>query len=325
MVFANSKVAVSSWAWHDAFYKGDFSLIDVPAKANALGIYHVELNDFMLPPGRLSRTRAFFATLINKSPSHPSLKRYVPSTMRKLKNELKKNKVQCNSWTVDSDLTGSESMWRNELQYILKAWQAAADLDATYLRITLGGTEHIGDHIDDLVARRLNMLAALGNMFYPSVKLLVENHWGISTNISRFLNIVNQADDVGVCFDPGNVPFAKRRDDWSRLASRAEMFHLKVFNLDHSKIDQEIEYDFLFNLLAHEYFAGPCVIEYEGNGNPDESVREIFAQMMSWQRSTNTQKVEPKKVKPKNKKASISSFYKPVSAGVISLQDSQAQ
>ncbi|MEM9776962.1 MAG: TIM barrel protein [Chloroflexota bacterium] len=325
MVFANSTVVVSSWAWHDAFYKGEISLLDIPAKANRLGVNYVELNDFMLPPGRWSRTRAVVQNMFGAKPSHPKLQRYLKSTIKELKKNLQKHDVKCNSWTIDSDLTLPDSKWRSEIKYILEGARTAVELNASYLRLTIGGNEQMGKEVDELVIRRLKMLEALVEQFHPKLKLVVENHWGLSTNITRFLEIMNQVDQIGICFDPGNVRFEDRQLDWANLAANAEMFHLKIYELDSGKIDQEIEYDRIFSHLAHEYFSGPCVVEFEGAGEPDAAIESVLTQIANWPRSSNLFPVKPKRIRPRNKKASISSFYKPVSTGMVSFQDSQLQ
>ena len=50
-------LAASSWCWHEPYYAGSWSLLDLPASAKAAGLTAIECNDFMMPPPRLSRLR----------------------------------------------------------------------------------------------------------------------------------------------------------------------------------------------------------------------------------------------------------------------------
>lgn len=47
---ATNRLAVGSWSWHDAYYAGAWSLLNLPADAASVGIPAIECNDFMLPP-----------------------------------------------------------------------------------------------------------------------------------------------------------------------------------------------------------------------------------------------------------------------------------
>ena len=77
----------------------------------------------------------------------------------------------------------------------------------------------------------------------PGLTITVENHWGVSTDIDRHLQIVDQVAaglpavaaraQFGCCFDPGNMPEgAGRARWWPALAARATHYHLKTARFD---------------------------------------------------------------------------------------------
>lgn len=328
MFFPSKKIAVSSWTWHDAFYKGDLSLIEIPSKARQAGISHVELNDFMLPPGRWSRTKKFFHSLLGYENGNTKQQRYIQSTISELVNQLNENQVQCLSWSVDSDFTCSEDLWRKEVAYIILGVQTAAKLNAKMIRMTLGGSERMGPEIDLLVIRRLKLIASVCKELFPTIQPVVENHWGISTDIGRFLKIIDAVDEIGVCFDPGNVNGPGREKDWSQLAAKAQLFHLKVYDHDAEKLDQTIDYVKIFEDLAAHDYAGKLVIEYEGGADPAETLEDILNQLRQWPTLAGFKAVplsmanqlDPNAQKGENT-SSATSFFKPLSPGKMSLSD----
>ncbi|MFK7803346.1 MAG: sugar phosphate isomerase/epimerase family protein [Anaerolineae bacterium] len=331
MLFSSKKIAVSSWTWHDAFYKGEISLIEIPAKSRQAGIGQVELNDFMLPPGRWSRTRELFRSIFGYENGSKKQQRYQPSTINKLIGQLKAHNVQCITWSIESDLTCSEELWRKELAYIIKGLQTTAQLDAQMIRMTLGGSERMGPEIDYLIIRRLKLIISLCKELFPTIQLIVENHWGITTDISRFLNIIDAVDGIGVCFDPGNVGGQTREQDWRKLAEKAQLFHLKIYEHDTEKMDQTIDYIKVFEELGLNDYTGKLVIEHEGSSDPSETLESILAQLKQWPTLAgfkaialaSAQKTGSQKAKGNNT-SSAASFFKPLMPGEISLSDNQS-
>lgn len=85
-------VAISSWCWHAHYHAGRFSLIDAPRAAARLGFRHIELNDFMLPPPRLSRLRRPLLRLLG---APATLWRYDIDVLRRVQQELTATQVAC--------------------------------------------------------------------------------------------------------------------------------------------------------------------------------------------------------------------------------------
>lgn len=278
-LFSEKRIAVSSWTWHDAFYKGDLHLLHIPAKARESGISQVELNDFMLPPGRWSRSRGLFRWLFGQHNKNPKQRRYLQSTLSKLADELHENNVDCISWAIETNFTVAESLWQEELAYIKMGVQTAAKLKANMIRLTIGGSAQMGMEVDQLVIQRLKTILAHCKRSFPIVRPIVENHWGLTTDIGRYLKIIEAVDGTGVCFDPGNIAKQDQEEAWGRLAAKAAIFHLKIYHYHPDQLDQNIAYCTIFDALAANDYKGKVVIEYEGGEEPAETLKLILAQL----------------------------------------------
>ena len=276
-------LAVSSWSWHDDFYAGRLNLLDVPAAAASLGLDQVELNDFMLPSPRLGRVRRLFMAR-PAGPAHAW--RYSDATLHRLKAELDRTGVGCLAWTVDSDLTVPGRFWPSQARYLNRAMQTAKVLGASVLRLTLGGHPDQSPVADGRAANRLAKLTRESQQICPGLTLAVENHWGLSTDFRRLLAILDRADTIlpaherdqlGLCFDPGNVPPADRAEAWPHLAWRAVHFHFKTHTFTPGGDEAAIPYDLLFRILADRAYVGASVIEFEGDGDAGAGIRQSVA------------------------------------------------
>lgn len=276
----DSILAAGAWCWHDAYYAGRWSLLDQPAGARAAGLTAIECNDFMLPPPRLSRVRRPLLSLLPAAP--PELWRYSRATLRRLRADAEARGVRILAWAINSDLAVSGRGWPAQQLYLRRGQSAARLLAAPLLRVTLGGSGETPRSHDALIARRL---AALVQASPASVTL--ENHWGVSTDIARHLEIFDAAvaalpdalrPRLGCCFDPGNVPEGPDRPRWWReLARRANHFHLKTTAFDAAGDEAHLPHAEIFDLLAEVGYRGPTTIEYAGDGDPVEGLRQSAA------------------------------------------------
>jgi len=78
------QLGVSSWSWHEPYYAGRWSLLDLPDGAHQAGLSLIEANDFMLPPPRFSRVRQPLWRLLPGAP--PELWRYSWVSLEQLKH-----------------------------------------------------------------------------------------------------------------------------------------------------------------------------------------------------------------------------------------------
>jgi sugar phosphate isomerase/epimerase len=273
-------LAVSSWSWHDAYYAGQWSLLDLPAAAAAAGLTAIECNDFMLPPPRISRVRQPLLALLPGAP--PELWRYSRATLQQLQASAQASGVTILTWTINSDFAAPAHHWPAQQLYLWRGLAAARLLETSLLRVNLGGSPATPPGRDSLVRRRLIRFArtALGRC--PGLALTVENHWGLSTDIERHLRLVDGVAAAlspghqrrfGCCFDPANVPEEPGRERWWReLAARANHYHLKTTTFDASGNDTGLPHRYLFELLQRAGYRGSVSIEFAGDGDAAEGV-----------------------------------------------------
>lgn len=281
---SDAPFAAGAWCWHDAYYAGRWSLLDQPAGAAAAGLAAIECNDFMLPPPRLSRLRRPLLRLLPGAP--PELWRYSRASLRQLQANAQARGVQVLAWAVNSDFAVPGRAWPAQRVYLRRGLEAARLLAAPLLRVTLGGSAETPRGRDAVIVQRL---AALVQASPAAVTL--ENHWGVSTDIQRHLEIFDAVATAlpaslqprfGCCFDPGNVPEGPERPRWWReLARRANHFHLKTTAFDAAGDDTHLPHAAILDLLAEAGYRGAVTIEYAGDGDALDGLRRS---VRLWQR-----------------------------------------
>ena len=266
-------LALSSWCFHELFYEGKLSLLDMPAYAAQLGFTQVELNDFMLPAPRWSRLRRPLLKIFNAS-APQEMWRYTDDNLHRVRSALDNAKVSCLSWTLDTDFTVSDAAWGAQLKYIGWGVKAASLLKAKIIRITLGGEAHSTHHSEYLIIKRLKTIASL----HPQITFVVENHWGLSTDIDLFLKIMAEvrAPNCGVCFDPANMPQEDRQRYWEGLARQAVHFHFKTLSFNGRGDEATLDYEHLFSLMNQVGYKGAMVLEFEGKGDAQIGIKKSF-------------------------------------------------
>jgi sugar phosphate isomerase/epimerase len=279
------RLAVSSWSWHEDYYQGKWSLLDLPEAAAHLGLDLVECNDFMLPPPGYSRVRR---PLLSPWPGlPPDLWRYSRHSLHRLREVAAANDVRILAWTVNSDLAVSNGRWPLQWLYLRLGVAAARKLKASFLRLTLGGQANAPTSIDGLIIRRLARFIKASQRWYPGLSITVENHWGISADIGRHLRLLNGVDRslspplrryFGCCFDPGNI---LEEDDkwhaWRELAACANHYHFKILGPDPAGNDPALPHEALFNLLREMGYQGNVTIEFGGEGAPETAIHQAMA------------------------------------------------
>ncbi|MBX7236524.1 MAG: sugar phosphate isomerase/epimerase [Caldilineales bacterium] len=270
-------LAAGAWCWHDAYYASRWSLLDQPAGAGGAGLAAIECNDFMLPPPRLSRVRRPLLGLLPGAP--PELWRYSRASLHQLQANAQAHNIRILAWAINSDFTVPGCHWPAQALYLRRGLAAARLLDAPRLRVILGGSTETPASRDGLIVRRL---AALVRASPAAVTL--ENHWGVSADIERHLAIFDAAAAAlpdglrarfGCCFDPGNVPAGPERPRWwGELARRANHFHLKTTAFDAAGDETHLPHAAIFGLLAEAGYRGPVTIEYAGEGDPMDGLRQ---------------------------------------------------
>lgn len=293
------QLAVSSWSWHEPYYAGRWSLLDLPDGARQAGLSLIEANDFMLPPPRFSRVRRPLWRLLPGA--SPELWRYSWRSLEQLKHRAMRHSehgqeigsirkgnaaatqtpVLC--WTINSDFAVPGWAWPVQQHYLRWGIAAARHLQAPLLRLNLGGQPDTPASLDNQIVSRLVKFVQASQRGVPGLTLTVENHWGLSTDIDRHLRLVAQAksqlpvgmqDRLGCCFDPGNMPEGDRERWWRGLAAAANHFHFKTTAFDERGRDPHLPHDHILALLREANYQRDVTIEFQGDGDPIEGIKQ---------------------------------------------------
>ena len=277
------QLAVSSWSWHEAYYAGCWSLLDLPAGARQAGLSLIEANDFMLPPPRFSRIRRPLLARLPGAP--PELWRYSRSSLAQLKQNAAAHQTPILCWTINSDFTVPNGAWPVQQIYLRRGIAAAHQLHAPLLRLNLGGQPDTPTSVDERLITRLVAFLRQSQRHTPGLTLTVENHWGISTDIERHLWLVAQAKSrlpegwqgrLGCCFDPNNMPEGERETWWRGLAAAANHFHFKTTTFDERGRDPHLPHDHILALLRSANYRGDVTIEFQGDSDPIQGIQHSF-------------------------------------------------
>lgn len=201
----------------------------------------------MLPPPRYSRVvRPIFWSV----PTLPGdTWRYRWESLHRLKDLIESANCRCLVWTINSDFSRPDRARYGQAYY--RSWGlAAADyLNAKSMRFILGGpnTADLSSTLIKRTGKRIAEFVKEALQRYPQLELLIENHWGVSTNAHHFQNIfetacdlltVQERDKLGICLDPLNLPpETDYQQAWQQLIPYAKHIHLKQKSSNGETID----------------------------------------------------------------------------------------
>lgn len=177
----------------------------------------------------------------------------------------------------------------------IKSWfPVAKTLGLPAFRVNTGGRGQIND-ADALnqCVRSFKELAKVAEEY--GVKLLIENHWGISTNPKNIVRIIEEvaSDHLGTLPDFGNFPSEKRPQEleairselpegvgvdeiryWGLelLAPYALAVHAKMYSFDEEGNETTIDIARCVAIMKNAGYDGYWGIEYEGAGDDHEGV-----------------------------------------------------
>lgn len=169
------------------------------------------------------------------------------------------------------NLSSADAAQRAESIAHVKGWMdRAAALGAPRMRANTGGRR--GDAVPEQTVDSFKQLAAYGRTI--NVKILVENHTGMSTDIPKVVEVVKRVND----------PFCRALSDWgntpsespeARVAGLSEMLPLIEFvsakMVDFDASNKHISYDVVPLIAATEKsgYRGIYSIEMWGQQPPD--------------------------------------------------------
>ena len=106
-----------------------------------------------------------------------------------------------------------------------------------------------------------------------SVKMAIENHWGVSTLPENILKVINyySSDYLGTCPDFGNFTVHQNSyEEIEKLLPYAKAVHAKSNRFLPDGEEAHIDYIRCVALMKSNQFVGPITVEYEGEGDQIE-------------------------------------------------------
>lgn len=205
-------------------------------------------------------------------------------------NEVRKN-LESNGLVVHNiavdmgNIAGADPAVRRVDIETLKQWfYTASAVNSKAIRINTG-------HADDPEAMNrvidgYRELVKVGEQ--AGVKLLIENHGGVSSTSENLTRILNAVDSswFGTCPDTGNFPEGDWEAGMSVMAPRAFSCHVKVFSYSEDGIQSrrgrdgvERQYDLKKSLkiLKDAGYKGPLCIESGASETARDSMRDTVA------------------------------------------------
>jgi len=203
--------------------------------------------------------------------------------LNELRDELTKHDLTVQSMAVDmGNIAGDNPAVRRTDLEALKQWfYTASAIGSAAIRINTGHADD--DEATDRVIEGYRELVDVGEE--SGVKLLIENHGGVSStsrNLERILDAVD-SENFATCPDTGNFG----DNDWESgmrvLAPRAFSCHVKVFDYSDDGIQSHTDrdgnvrsYDLKKSLeiMNDAGYDGPLCVESGASQDVREGIRE---------------------------------------------------
>jgi sugar phosphate isomerase/epimerase len=253
------KVGICSFSFHRAIGRGGldvFSYIDTCAK---LGCTQIDpWSAHLCPP---EDAAAVLKAGKNPNQSHQLLSGVDSAFLDRIAAYAERVGLPFGTFAVDGahiyeeSRETFESNRRRAVQWI----DAAGRLGAAQIRIDAGGPPVLTDEILKVIINGYHDLLAQAKRV--GVELMIENHWGPSTNPEQLLRILDACPGLGLLFDTRNFPADRRETARKMLAPRARATHLKSKRFDATGDDAEDPMATCINMLLDAGYAGVWGIE----------------------------------------------------------------
>ena len=190
--------------------------------------------------------------------------------------------VEVFSIAVDrhGDLSATDESERRDAVECHRKWFEVCNLlGCSVLRANSGGMncDITPKHIDQCTAS-FATLAELGQAH--GVKVVMENHWGLSEDADRMVQIIRWVNSpwMGALPDFGNFPAGvDRYEALAKLAPYAMNVHAKFQSFDQQGQDPNLDTARVMSIFKQANYAGPFIIEYEGQEDDHQGIAKSKA------------------------------------------------
>jgi len=111
-----------------------------------------------------------------------------------------------------------------------------------------------------------------------NLKLLLENHGGLSSDPENILRIVESVNhsSFGLCADFGNFEEAMRYDGLRKMAPYTWMVHAKTYDFDEKGEVPQFDFSRCLAIFRDSGFDGFISVEFEGQGEQYQGVQRTI-------------------------------------------------
>lgn len=246
------RISLAGWSLHRRFMSktAPLALLDFPRVArHEFGFDAIELNN------------VFFAETS-------------PRYLDELRSRAAGEGVEMLNIAVDrcGDMASPEG-WRLAVENHLPWLDVAATLGCSAIRANIGGEGATSPEAALETAKEsFARLAIEGGK--RGVTLLIENHWGLSTDPAAIVAVVEAVDSpwLGTLPDFGNFPDDIRYDGLAQIAPYARAVHAKFYDFAPDGTHPRVDIARCVRILRESGYQGSWGIEYEGEGDDHEGV-----------------------------------------------------
>jgi sugar phosphate isomerase/epimerase len=196
----------------------------------------------------------------------------------KILETFKANDRKITCLIMEGNLASGDPQKRAEqIETDITKLKAAAYLGAPVVRMNLGSVDKGEDNQKEGVER---CVAAFKQMLPLAmdfgIRITIENHGGVSGTVDGIIAVIKGTDPrwVGSNLDFANEPVKQNPDVFARLVPYAYHSHAKVMDFKPDGEATDSDYAKLLGLLKAAKYAGAVSIEWEGNGDAVEGVKE---------------------------------------------------
>jgi sugar phosphate isomerase/epimerase len=245
---ADLKISLAAWSMHRMFFTKEIDQLGMVDLTHELGIGAIELVNTFFP-----------------SPQYAYLKQ-----LRKRAEDagVRILLIMCDG---EGSMAGPERESRLQAARNHRKWvDIAAVLGCQAIRCNTGAQEGDPDALDRCAE---SFLALLEYADPAGINVLIENHWGASSDPAWLSALMKQVDHprFGTLPDFGNFPdTVDRYDAVARLMPWAKAVSAKCYDFDDMSGDEtKIDFGRMIGIVREAGYHGYIGIEYEGDRLPE--------------------------------------------------------
>ncbi len=257
------ELAVSSWSLRSHVNK-DFELFELPQLvADRFGVHALELCQMH-----------FYQNL-------PQYGIILPGQDVRFLDQVIASVEAANSRVVNvpidvGNLAQTDPKKRRHEMGVIKGWMdVAAYIGSECARVNTGRFE--GEPDLNVIIDGYRELAEYGDSI--GVKLVMENHWGVSsdpTQIGPIFEGVNHPNFAS-CPDLGNFPDEDREAGLQAIVKYTELVHAKTYDFNEDGVMTKFDFPAALDIVKQTGFDGVISVEFEGDGDQFEGVAKTIA------------------------------------------------